>query len=1123
MKKRIRAFLLIGSLMLTLLPVPTFAKTENETEQVHSNEETTDMNLITHLPDYNELYGITPRATSKQIVLNKRSRSATQNLAYISVFVEFPDEIGTHLDDENTLKAADMIMNTGGELLASASVVRPIIPLKEYINKYSYKKLDVTTSFFPKNEDGKVISYMSSKPRSYYKKQSATNPNGYVHGQMGTRENELIEEILLGVKPSIEKNLTASQIDSGNDSYIDAITFFMEAPSRDDVGWSELLWSHKADSASSTKILGKSLNSYNLISVSDTSKPGSPFSYSNLNGKFQVARANYAVIQHEYLHTLGLPDLYRGYDKGAPVGFYDIMADTNAGNPQGLTAVMSRDMLRWASPIEEKTMSSTITLNKAKYKDPNEKNAVKIKSPLHNGEYFVIEFYEKTKEIGTNVGRSDGLIAYRINDNVSSSNITGKEDGLEDYMYIFRPDEVKLGQGKGTLSNAVILPNKGNTYGKTISEANAGWDNNTLFYSDGSNSGIKLTIKEATNDSITFDVIVPSTIGSGTQVDPYIMNSVNDFQIMRNNPDKYYKLGANIDFTGVDFTPIPIFKGKLDGNNKVVSNVTVKNGGGFFDSIDSTAELKDFTLENINVLSLTDGHTGSLAGNFSGKATNITVNGKVKGTSGAYTFQGVGGFAGTVGDVAIVENCAISVDVSGGYNVGGMVGLNQKGTYIDSFVNGKVSDATNHIGAFIGEDFQSSTLIENCAFDIDKTGQTKALNNQDLKGITGYKKTGDISLKLDGFENANLPIVSLPLNDKYKSTVEFKDKSIAVYDDSSKKVTGKQAGETQMIVGIQIGSRVMPIEVKVSVSGKDFTTDYQSGKEIDEATITYKSKPQTKDWQNIVTEGNTSGTVHSNLRLDQLKINLKNVPTSSVLNGKMLIGNDWQTYSNIKNTTALGNEGKQISQLAFSVKGLEDYSLMYRVFNNKSGWQEWKFDGEIAGSASDYITATEFVLIKNNDQKIMPSDMKTAMNTNKIKMKDLYLTGFTLKEENKVAKAMDALACKNTYSVNLYDENGNLIKVDNQTMLKTGDVIFVSTKGTNHAVYRYTVVIKGDVNGDGKITSMDYALVKNDILNITKLKGASAVAGDVDESNTIKSMDYALIKNDILNITKIIQ
>lgn len=62
---------------------------------------------------------------------------------------------------------------------------------------------------------------------------------------------------------------------------------------------------------------------------------------------------------------------------------------------------------------------------------------------------------------------------------------------------------------------------------------------------------------------------------------------------------------------------------------------------------------------------------------------------------------------------------------------------------------------------------------------------------------------------------------------------------------------------------------------------------------------------------------------------------------------------------------------------------------------------------------------------------------------------------------------------------------------------------------------------KGDVNNDGKISSMDYVLVKNHILNIKKLNGSAATAADVNGDNKISSMDYVLIKNDILGISKI--
>ncbi|WP_416325037.1 dockerin type I domain-containing protein [[Eubacterium] hominis] len=73
-----------------------------------------------------------------------------------------------------------------------------------------------------------------------------------------------------------------------------------------------------------------------------------------------------------------------------------------------------------------------------------------------------------------------------------------------------------------------------------------------------------------------------------------------------------------------------------------------------------------------------------------------------------------------------------------------------------------------------------------------------------------------------------------------------------------------------------------------------------------------------------------------------------------------------------------------------------------------------------------------------------------------------------------------------------------------------------STGGNTNTDYK-----KGDVNGDGKISSMDYVLVKNHILNIKKLSGNAAKAADVNGDGKISSMDYVLIKNHILGISQI--
>ena len=61
----------------------------------------------------------------------------------------------------------------------------------------------------------------------------------------------------------------------------------------------------------------------------------------------------------------------------------------------------------------------------------------------------------------------------------------------------------------------------------------------------------------------------------------------------------------------------------------------------------------------------------------------------------------------------------------------------------------------------------------------------------------------------------------------------------------------------------------------------------------------------------------------------------------------------------------------------------------------------------------------------------------------------------------------------------------------------------------------------GDVNNDGKISSMDYVLIKNHILGIKKLSGNAQSAADVNKDNKISSMDYVLVKNHILGIKEI--
>lgn len=67
----------------------------------------------------------------------------------------------------------------------------------------------------------------------------------------------------------------------------------------------------------------------------------------------------------------------------------------------------------------------------------------------------------------------------------------------------------------------------------------------------------------------------------------------------------------------------------------------------------------------------------------------------------------------------------------------------------------------------------------------------------------------------------------------------------------------------------------------------------------------------------------------------------------------------------------------------------------------------------------------------------------------------------------------------------------------------------------------YTLVILGDVNGDGNITPLDYVKIKNHIMNISSLDGCYKFTADVNGDGNITPLDYVKVKNHIMNTSRI--
>lgn len=103
-----------------------------------------------------------------------------------------------------------------------------------------------------------------------------------------------------------------------------------------------------------------------------------------------------------------------------------------------------------------------------------------------------------------------------------------------------------------------------------------------------------------------------------------------------------------------------------------------------------------------------------------------------------------------------------------------------------------------------------------------------------------------------------------------------------------------------------------------------------------------------------------------------------------------------------------------------------------------------------------------------------------------------------------------------------------LVKNAKGELLKETDYVGTCTKvqivekQSKQLLQEYECLIYGDVNGDGKITAMDYTIIQNHIMEIqfiTNLK--EKLAADVYYDNKISAMDYTYIQNHIMEIQKI--
>ncbi|MBQ7975443.1 MAG: right-handed parallel beta-helix repeat-containing protein [Clostridia bacterium] len=274
--------------------------------------------------------------------------------------------------------------------------------------------------------------------------------------------------------------------------------------------------------------------------------------------------------------------------------------------------------------------------------------------------------------------------------------------------------------------------------------------------------GVILDKNGYTAENVT--VVQLGLSGSGTEEDPYLINTLAELKWFRDSVNtytsdgsnqykgKYVKLTADIDLDGENWTPIGTnsvgdhmaFLGTFDGANHTIKNLYVNADGdhlGFFARVGSYAEdvtptIKNITFENVDVsANVTDhwttGHgdyVGGVIANAGGNSvvTNVNVKGDVYVIGCGY----VGGIVGhgypDITDCSVIANEGSYVH-AGYWCAGGIIGYAGEGgtPIINCYVEGfDIWSAYGAAAAVAGLLQDGNTLTNVSAKDVEITSNS---------------------------------------------------------------------------------------------------------------------------------------------------------------------------------------------------------------------------------------------------------------------------------------------------------------------------------------------------------------------------------------------------------------
>ena len=203
---------------------------------------------------------------------------------------------------------------------------------------------------------------------------------------------------------------------------------------------------------------------------------------------------------------------------------------------------------------------------------------------------------------------------------------------------------------------------------------------------------------------------------------------------------------------------------------------------------------------------------------------------------------------------------------------------------------------------------------------------------------------------------------------------------------------------------------------------------------------------------------------------------------------------------NTYNITYNLNGGTQVNTLTPTYIYGKELILSNKVEKQGYTFAGWYDNANLTGTAATKISSTE-----TGDKAFYAKWVKESeynITLNKYEIQDSYIT-----KVNPNTSVDTFLSNINTNGIpKVFDTQGN--EITGSTLVGTGSVLKVEFKGTKH---EYVIAVRGDIDGNGKITVTDLSMLNQQIVKKITLTGAKEKAADIDYSGKTTVTDLSMM------------